>query len=142
VLENVPKGFEQEFLASYFKSLDVLMAVSTSSLSNNILTIVNTKTLMSSIKSTMIRLLSILRVNIASNRSHINELVEKVLEPSVDPQRRAELFDEIKRRVIGIIVATHHVGTVVKHVEALMNINIPFHLQSDVVRNIKGYTST
>lgn len=100
------------------------------------------KSLLSSLKLVFIANYTDILIELNAITSKISEILERLKDPTLSPDTRGKYLGELQELIIQLLSMPRSVVRLVKDIESLMNINLPFHLKSDLARNLLGYTST
>jgi len=124
------------------EKLHTRIVSSISQLSQLTLNVINSKTLRASLLLILNNVYTDLQMNQYAISASIDRLAERILDPSVDPGEKSKDISELMDKILTMLAIPRAIVKILKDLDSIITLNIPFHLKSDVIRNLMGYTAS
>jgi len=110
--------------------------------SQKTMNIVNSRTLMASLMLITANIYAELRMKIYALEAAIEGIEKKLADPSTPRDQVAKLAEKLVEDLIMILAVPRVIPKLLKDLDAMITLNLPFRLKSDLVRNLMGYTAS
>jgi len=114
----------------------------TSQLSQQVLNVINSKTLKSSMLLVFSNIYASVGVKLFALQAAIERIAKMLQDPSLPDEKKAELHAELIKKAMMAISVPLAVIRLLKDLDSRIVMNVPFSMKSDLVRNLMGYTAT
>lgn len=132
----------EKIVAEKAEQIYLSLIASQTQLSQQIMNVVNRRAMESSLALMINNVFEDAAMKIYAIRSSIHEIARQLRDPSVKPERKRTLLELLVDKCLTLLAVPRAVSKILKDLDSRININLPFHLKSDLARNLMGYTST
>ncbi|MEM3415277.1 MAG: hypothetical protein QW575_06865 [Thermoproteota archaeon] len=106
------------------------------------ITIINKKTLRASVMISIMGYLNELITKSKSITNRIEELTRLIKDPAISLDEKKKLYNELYEKLLKLVSIPYTQTRLVKDIEGILNMNLPYDKSSDLIKKLIGYTST